>query len=217
MYDVVSKDRLRSVDTFKGFIIIAVVFLHVIFSKHSDAGSPGIFIQAFYLGLMAFFIMSGYFYRPGRGFKANMMKRVKQLFVATALCAIVLPIIQYGWLAILGQAPGFDDYVLALQWGFGMNELFAPLGSPKVYPICGSAVGYYFLWAMLVAFVIFYAVIDHVIKDNRKLAAVIVILLVITALQCEFGRYRLLFFAELAPLSSAFMFFGVAIAKYDLV
>jgi fucose 4-O-acetylase-like acetyltransferase len=211
------KSRAYSVDVLKGLIIIAIVFLHIIFSTHDDAGSPGIPIQAMYLGLMAFFLLSGYFYRPDRGFVSNMKKRVNQLFIALAVCSVILPILLYAWLAVLGQAQGLDDYILALQWGFGMNEVFMPLGSPKVYPLCGSAVGYYFLWAMLIAFIILYALADHIVKDNKRLAVTIIALLIIAALIAEFGRYRLPFFAELAPLAAAFMFAGAGLAKFGLV
>ena len=209
--------RSSMIDVLKGTIIIAVVFLHIGFSKHDDVGSPGILIQAMYLGLMAFFIISGYFCKPERGFVCNMKKRVKQLLIILILCAVVLPVIQFCWLCILGQAPDLDDFVLALQWGFGLNELFMPLGSPKVYPLCGSAVGYYFIWAMLFAFVIFYAFIGYVIDSKKKLAAMILILLAITVLECEFCRYRMPFYLELAPLSSAFMFAGAGLAKFNLI
>ena len=79
--------RLISVDVLKGILIVAIVFIHLVISRDivstADAadiegytvGSESIgslVIQALYLGLMAFFVFSGYFYRPGRGFVENM-------------------------------------------------------------------------------------------------------------------------------------------------
>jgi len=211
---------MRCIDVMKGIVIIGVVLSHIVISKYSEAGTPAFYLHVLYLGLMGFFLISGYFYRPDRCFLYNMIKRFKQLLLAVALCALLLPNIQYGWLAVLGQAPGFDDYVLALQWGFGQYQVFEPLPADlyhnRMYPICGAEVGYYFIWTMLTAFIIFYALADHVAKDNRRLAAMIIALLIITALGCEFGRYRLPFFIELVPIASVFMFAGAGMAKYGI-
>jgi len=209
--------RVKYVDVLKGFIIVTIVFLHIIFSSKGDAGSPAVPLQALYFGLIAFFLISGYYYRPDRGFKANTGKRFKQLFISIAICAVVLSIILFVWITILGQSPDLDDFILALQWGFGNNNLFASLDDPLSYPMCGAAVGYYYLWGMLFAFVIFYALADHVMDDWRKYCAVIAMLLAITCVETMYCRYRLPFCIHLAPISAAFMFAGAALAKFQIV
>ena len=207
--------RVKYVDVLKGFIIITIVFLHIIFSKKADAGAPAIPLQALYFGLIAFFLISGYYYRPNRGFAANMGKRLKQLLVSLAICAIVLPVILYIWITLWGQNPGLDDYLFALQWGSG--NLCTSLDTAWVYPMCGSCVGYYFIWGMLFGFIIFYALADYVMDDWRKYGAVIAILLVIVCVQSMYCRYTLIFNCYTAPIAAVFMFAGAALAKVKVV
>ncbi len=208
--------RFRSFDVLKGFIIFAIVMAHLAYSSHSTYGEPALFLQIIYLGLISFFIMSGYFFRSGRGFQKNFMKRAKQLFVALAICTVVLSAILFVWMLLWGQATDFNDYINALIWGFGQSNIFQPFGAEKTFAICAGSMGYYFLWAMLLGFLIFYALADRVMDSNWKVAVVIAVLLVITFVLAEFVRIRLPFYAELAPSAASFMFAGAWLAKMDL-
>jgi len=225
--------RLRSVDILKGILIVAVVFVHLLISRSdilvtaADAasiggseGSPGIaslVIQALYLGLMFFFIFSGYFYRPGRGFVANMKKRSIQLVVALSICAIILPMIIYGLMAICGKAPDMEDLLSAFQWGFGLNGVFEPYDVFTPHPLCGGSVGYYYLWGMFWGFLIFYFLADHVYDDWKKSVVAIITLLVITLLLREFFPVKLPMYAQMGPIAAAFMLTGMMMAKMKLI
>ena len=60
--------RLSSVDILKGIIIIGVVLTHTVIRRGDNGGEIPLFMQALYLLLMAFFLISRYFYRLGKGF-----------------------------------------------------------------------------------------------------------------------------------------------------
>jgi len=209
--------RYQSLDILKGFIIITIVFLHLIFNNHETYGKPAIYLQILYLGLISFFIMSGYFYRPGRGIRRNLEIRTKQLFLTLAVCTVVLSAILFVWLTVLGYATSLDDYINALVWGFGQSNVFEPYGAAKVFPVCGASVGYYFLWTMQIAFIIFYLLAERVMDSNWKVAVTIFVLILFTFVWSEFVGIRLPFHADLAPSAAAFMFTGAWLARQDLV
>ena len=229
-----SSERLSSVDTLKGMLIISIVFVHIVIVRldvllsgadaagtgvlsDDPAGAGSLVIQALYLGLMAFFIISGYFYRPGRGFVGNMKKRLSQLVLIPAICAVILPIITYMIMAVCGKAPGLDDLITAFQWGFGLNGVFLPYDSFSVHPMCGGCIGYYYIWAMIWGFLIFYAVADHVYNDWRKTVVAILVLILITLLLKEFFPVKLPMYAQLGPIAAAFMLAGMAASKCGLI
>ena len=226
--------RLRSPDMMKGFVIVAVVFVHLVIARidsvtdEADAASLGsmsldvssagpLLIQALYLGLMAFFIISGYFFRPGRGFAANIRKRAVQLAAATALCAVVLPLVTYCLMAAFGKAPGPGDILVAFQWGFGMNGVFQPIDVFTVHPVCGGCIGYYYIWSMLWGFVIFYAIADRIYGNWKLSLAAIAVLLVSTLLLRELLPIKLPMYFQLSPIAAAFMILGMMMAEQHLI
>lgn len=228
-----SSQRLVTADILKGLLIVAIVFIHLVISRSDvlfsgadaallDDGSvssvdAGLIVQAFYLGLMAFLMLSGYFFKPGRGFLVNMRKRSIQLVLALSICAVVIPIVMYAWMAILGKAPGLDDLINAFQWGFGLNGVFEPLDVFTEHPLCGACVGYYFLWAMVWGFVIFYALADRIHDDWRKSLACVLILFIVTILLKEFLPIKLPMYCQMGPVTAAFMIIGMMLSKHGLI
>ncbi len=214
--DATHTARYKSFDVLKGFIIFAIVMLHLIYTNHSTYGQPALYLQILYIGLMAFFVMSGYFYRPDKGFRNNIESRAKQLIIAIAICTVVLSVILFVWLAVFGNPSNFDDFILSMRWGFGIHNAFGTYDMTNTYPLCGAEVGYYFLWTMMVAFLIFYGLADHVMDDKWKVLAAIIVLLAVSFVWAEFVRIRLPFYAELAPMAAALMFGGACLAKLDI-
>ena len=211
--------RFKSLDALKGSIIVAVVFTHLIISStgtEADRELP-LLIQIPYLGLMSFFIISGYFFRPGRGFAENIRRRGNQLVVALVACSVILPVITYIWLAILGQPSDPSDIIKAIIFNCYLHDLFTPLGPTESYIACATSVGYYFLWAMMGGFLIFYALADRVLDDWKKLSLTIIVILVAFMLFVEFWPVMLPFFFEVAPLAALFMFAGAILAKYKFI
>lgn len=216
MDDTERPARLLSIDVFKGVAITVIVLLHMSIVTKSDVGDPAPPIQALYLGLVGFFIMSGYFFRPGRGFRENMRRRIKTLFLALLVAAVVMPIIIFLWCSIWGQPTDFDDLLLCMERAFNVERSFVEFGAKIPWAICGFSMGFYFLWVLLIAFVIFYAVADR-IRDDWKLGLVVVAVLVgVTIAYRELFSFSLPFNANLCPMAAIFMIVGMYLAKYDL-
>ena len=207
--------RLKSLDVFKGLGIFFIVILHLAIVARSGMSELSPLLQALYLGLVGYFVMSGYFYRPGKGFRYNMGRRVKYLFIGLVIAAVCLPIVSFIWCSIWGQPTGFDDLVDCWIRTFGLEHSFIPYDERVPWAICGFSMGYYYLWCMLGAFIIFYAVADR-IRDDPKLGLLTILVLVsVTALYRELFDFALPFYLNLVPIAAAFMICGMYMAKID--
>jgi len=207
--------RLRGVDCLKGIAIVGVVFTHlVILSGVNREGGDQmpLFLQILYLGLMSFFIITGYFFKPGRGFVRNIKSRAA-LLVALLICAIALPVILFIWATLFGQSPGLEGLLEGLMQSFSFQGSFEDISYVLNSPLACGAIGYYYLWAMLIGYVVFFALADKIYGDWRKEVATIGALLVIQCLYIEFIHLRLPFSAQLVPISTAFMFLGMMLSE----
>ena len=213
--------RIEYVDALKGAIIIAIVFVHLTMLSGMERGGSAqempLVMQALYLGLMSYFIISGYFFRPGRGFSENMRRRGTQLVAALLICTLVLPAVLYLWATIFGKCPGTDDYVRAMMQCFASQAVFEDISVPLDSPLSSPTVGYYYLWAMVGAFVVFYAVADRIRGDLRLEAAAIVILLAVQCLYIEFIHLRLPLYFHVSPIAAAFMVLGMTLKEKDVL
>jgi len=213
--------RIEYVDALKGAIIIAVVFVHLVMltgmDREGSGGEMPLFLQALYLGLMGYFVISGYFFRPGRGFAENMRRRGLQLVTALLICTFVLTTVLYLWANLFGQCLGTDDYVDAIVQCFGSMLSFEDISSTLWSPLSSPSVGYYYLWAMLGAFVMFYAVADRIHGDLRLEVAAMVILLAVQCLYIEFIHLRLPLYVHISPLAAAFMVLGMTLKEGNVL
>ena len=204
-------------DVFKGVAITIIVILHIAIVAKGDVKDPVPPVQALYLGLVGFFIMSGYFFRPGRGFRENMGRRVRLLLVALLVASIAMSIMIFLWCCLWGQPTDLDDLVFCIERCFRLERSFVDFDATVPWAICGFSMGYYFLWVLLLACVIFYAVADR-IRDNWKLGvAVVAALLLITVVYRELFSFGLPFDLNLCPMAAVFMIVGMYLAKIDLV
>ena len=219
MDSAAERPRYRSPDVLKGFVIFMITVVHIVLSAGAAMGSgePNLIIQIVYLGLMVFFIFSGYFYRPGSGFVSNMKRRVSQILVAVALCSFIIPIILYAWLVLLGYQMDIGDYIEAVLSGFWLNNMFITPEAYHHYPYCCGFIGYYFLMIMIWSFVVFYALIERVIDDIRKIAAVILVLLVIQLALCILTDVNFPMGLKEVPMGTAFLFLGHVLSRYRLL
>lgn len=218
----VQGQRISSLDIMKGLMMILIVVIHIIYLAESDTERPTssspIVIQMMYLGMMLFFISSGYFFRPGRGIGKNIRKRMVQLLVPILIGLTVLPAILYVYLTVLGQGPTLDDLLPSYKAILGGVNVFRPYDEPYVdVGMCFVFNGYYFLQLLVVAFLLFYPLAEKVLDDRRKLIVSIVILIACTALLREFVDVRLPFYSQLSPLAAAFMLFGAALGRRQVV
>jgi len=219
--DADTKIRIRSLDVFKGIAIIAIVSIHVLYMQEGmeTIGERSLLLQYLSLGLMFFFIISGYFYRSNRTFGENIRNRVMQLFVKTSACVILFPLILYVFLWFCGQPQDFSEYVSNIvKYLVGGARVAEPIyHEVSCYVPFMVCMGYYFLLVMAGAFVIFYASVKKLLKNDYALVAAIAILLSITAVAVETVHVWLPFYAQLIPLAAAFMLVGARMGKIKLL
>ncbi len=207
--------RIRGLDGLKGAVIIGIVFAHLVLlngMNREGGGEMPLYMQTLYLALMTFFIISGYVFKPDRGFKANMRPRLL-IPIAMTTTAIIFPLVIYAWATIFGQCPGLDDLTAAILQGFRLQNVFEDVSIPLTTPVSFVSVGCYYLWAMFFGFMIFYALADRV-YGNRKLELIsIAVLLVIQCLYVEFVHLSLPLALQLAPIAAAFMLIGMMMSE----
>ena len=204
--------RLRTADVLKGILILGVVFVHMfMLNKVDDTGrTVSLIVQPLYMGLIGFFLLSGYFL-PSGDYIARIRKRSK-LLVTLVVCSLALPVALYLWLWVLGQPPASDDLWISIVASFGNQNVFEPLGTPDSIKVCYSAYAQYFLWVMLWSFLIFYGIADRVLADLRLFAVTVVLLLAAEAAFVYIG-VKLPFYFTLVPISVAFMLFGAFLSR----
>jgi len=216
--DSSQSSRIVTIDVMKGVLIVGIVILHlVMLSGPFNYRVVPLFLQCVYLGLMCFFVVSGYFFRPDKSFKENIEKRFKQLLVAIVIVTLVLSTVMYLWMMVWGKAPSIDDLIWTFEYGFGLSEL--GLDPAVIYekPICLVAITNYFMWVMLISFVVFYATAKRVISDKRIFAVAVISLLVVQCILAGYFRHILPFFIHLVPTGIIFMYSGAYVAKYHII
>ncbi|MCQ2070971.1 MAG: acyltransferase [archaeon] len=212
--------RLKNVDMVKGVAIFAIVILHAMYcqpsySTTSIASSPP--IDFLYSGLIAFFIFSGYFYRPERNAKQNITKRILQLTVVSTVLLLVLPLILMVEYMAVGIGVSVSDYVDCLFLLVGGDNVFSDIGSSMSQrAICGVFPGYYYVQVMIVSFVMFYLIAPKVADSIRNMAVVIAAMVVAEMVLIGVVGLKLPFYAQLAPIATAFMFVGLAAKRYGV-
>jgi len=214
--------RLKSLDVLKGFIILIIVFAHLFMCVPGDGsrGPSSPIIATLYMGLMLFFLISGYFFRPGRSAKENILKRAIQLMIPLiAMCAI-FPIILYGYLSLMGYSMDFVE-----GWTYCLRAIIGPITmglpfddvSDVSRPLMASFVGSYFLQVMLVGFIIFYVLAPRIRGDAKKTLVSLVVILTVAVLLRAFLPWQPPFFAILGIISSAFMIVGAECGRIKLI
>ena len=211
--------RFLGVDGLKGIVIIGIVFVHLVMLGGVDregGDEMPLIMQIAYLSLMSFFIITGYFFRPGKGFVKNMRSRIPIL--ATLLITVVLfPLITYLWATVFGQCPGVDDLIRALLQGFGFQGAFEDVSFALDSPISFVAIGSYYLWVMLLAYAVFFAVADRICGNIKLELLAIAILLIIQCLYIELIHLRLPLSAQTVPMAAAFMLMGMMLSEGNIV
>ncbi len=211
--------RIPGVDGLKGIAIIGVVFVHLILLGGVDREGGDelpLVMQIIYLGMMSFFIIAGCFFRPGKGFVGNMRSR-SPILVALLISIVLFPLITYLWATLFGQCPGVDDLITSLLQGFGIQGAFEDISFALGTPVSFVSIGGYFLWVMLLAFAVFFAVADRVYGNIMLELLAIAILLIIQCLYIELIHLRLPLSAQMAPIAAAFMLLGMMMSERNIV
>ena len=209
--------RLRSADVFKGLAIFFIAVLHLAIAARAGMDAPAPAVQALYLGLMGFFIMSGYFLAPGRGFKGSMRRRCKSILLALIAAATVLSLASFAWCCLWEQPTDAQDLLQCLIRTFALELSFVPYDDVVPWAVCGFSMGYYFLWCMLFAFLLFYAVADRIRDDVRLGILVVAALVTATAAYREALGFTLPMYVNLSPIAAAFMICGMYMRERGLI
>lgn len=185
------KSRYDAVDIAKGILIIAVVLSHAWFAKSK------LLANYFPYSMPAFFFLSGYTYKEGRGYFVNIGRRFVRLVIPYicfgAVCNLFYPL--YMKLSMQFIMPGAYKAVwIASAKADAINML---MSTPM-----------WFLAALFTASIIFYLIVKFTHKSLGKTIIFTVILLAAALVIDIYKKAVLPWFIDLAPYAVAFMLIG---------
>ena len=214
------KQRIQCVDIVKGLAILVVVVTHLV---SSQAASD--FITRFFGGLMGvFFMLSSYFYKPGKGYLNNVRKRFFQIIIPFLVYNLAVVVLCWIYESIKCPEYGFLSYLQA-YWkriiDSGSLSVIQSAGGPPRGVRAGSIatmaiVPSWFLNRMFFSELIFFAIADWALKDVRRLAASIFALLTVTVLYYQFVPVHAPLMLDNCFAIAAIMLFGAYMRQIDL-
>ena len=215
--------RIECVDITKGLAIIVVVISHLVMvSSVSDV------ITRVFGGLMGvFFMLSSYFYKPGKGYLFNVKKRFFQVVIPFLVYTFVVILLCYIYELIQGTNPGFGEYLKAywerlydstsltqINLGPDTGRGGRPAGAGSSI-MRMALVPSWFLHRMFFSELIFFAVADWALKNVKRAAGTIFVLLSITVLYVQFVPVHLPLQLDTCFAIAAIMLFGSYMRKLD--
>ena len=214
--------RIECVDITKGIAIIVVAISHLVFFP-----TVSNIVTRLFGGLMGvFFMLSSYFYKPGKGYLYNVKRRFFQVFVPFLVYNIVVLILCYIYETAMGMHPDVMNY-LNTYWGrlYDSSSLTAinlgpstgmPPAQTAVSSIMTSAiVPSWFLHRMFFSELIFFAVADWALKDVKRVAGTVFGLLTITVLYTQFFSVHLPLQLDSCFAIAGIMLFGSYMRQID--
>jgi len=199
--------RFGAVDILRGILIFAVTLSHAWFVDSDILGNW------FPYCLHAFFFLSGYTYKPGRGYGKNLWKRVVTILIPYIVFSIACNLC-YPIYVNLVNSPFVQDSSAIWKGFFTANAMNMLMSTPM-----------WFLAALMTTSVIFLAVADWARESLPKtlilVAVLVAIALVVNILKVELCRPRAFnavslfvedeafpWYIDLAPFSTAMMLLG---------
>ena len=186
------RPRFAPVDIAKGILIIAVVFSHAWYANTDLLG------DFFPYAMPAFFFLSGYTYKPGRGYFTLLRRRAVQLLLPYLCFGVAGNLLYPLYLRLSGTvaAPGATAALwLALLKSDALNMLMC---TPM-----------WFLTALFTGCVIFFAIADKTRDSLGKTALAVAALLALTVgIELVKGEATLPWHIDYAPFGAAMMLLG---------
>lgn len=183
--------RFYPVDIAKGILIIAVVFSHAWYANADILG------DFFPYAMPAFFFLSGYTYKPGRGYWPMLRRRAVQLLLPylcfSVVCNLLYPL--YLSLSQTVAAPG----ATAALW-------LATLKSDALNMLMSTPM--WFLTALFTGCIIFFALADQLRDSLWKTALAVVVLLAVTIGIELVKKENFVWHIDYAPFGAAMLFLG---------
>ena len=218
-------NRIRSLDILRGAAIIGVITVHIMFGMgrgvDGDVAAGFNIAELIYAGLPMFMVITGYFYKSGRGYIDNVKHRVVPVVLLLIISTVFLTSLMYGYMWMLGyDLGGYDLFNDILTIIIG-KESFNIIGSEgftagAVLAPYDISAGFYYLQILTVGLLIFYALADYVIDDWRKCVTAIFALFSFTALYLETVNIQLPFSAQIGPVVAAFLLLGAMLGRYNV-
>lgn len=197
--------RLDFLDIAKGIAIILVLFSH-------SSGFPvfGNAVVAFYMPL--FFFVSGYVYKPGRGIKNNIIRKLKQLLIPYAGFTLLL-YAEHILLAILKHELTWDNIFMPLIGAlYSRAALYADMRQDNIYFFTLSNGPMWFITGMAVSCVIFYCLVDKFLENRKNMLIITVVLIAVTVV-FTYCPVLLPWSIDTAFACALFMLYGALLGK----
>lgn len=213
--------RIIILDALKGAAIIGVMISHMALSSFSgDLNNPSTLGlgELFYAALPLFAIITGYLYKPGRNLGYNMRYRFLPMTAIVLFSIVAMTSVMFCYLWAAGYDLSDTDF-----WGDLFNAVigrgsFSPIEDTEIMlGIYDVSFQFYYLMALIVGDLIFYALVERIVYDWRKVLATVVILQTITCVYIEFVGIQLPFFIQLGPTMASLLFIGAFMARIDVV
>ena len=205
--------RMPEQDIAKGLAILLVIALHCLTLKKEYymilAGLIG-FLMPF------FFFIAGYNYRSGKyTFKENVKRRSKQILPSYFIYLTGIIFLAGIYYLLTGQYTIKDILALYLRVLL-TRPLFQLTGLTVPQGINSTVMIFWFIQALYVGSIIFFASADKCLEDNKKFIAGLVILTGISMIFAHFN-IKLPFFLSEAPAIAAMMLLGAFSGKHHLL
>lgn len=217
--------RIECVDITKGLAIIVVVVSHLV----SSAGVSNVITRVFG-GLMGvFFMLSSYFYKPGKGYLYNVKRRFFQVVVPFLVYMFAVLILCYIYELIRGTGTAFTEYLKAYWQRIYDSSSLTEInlgpntagGMPRAAGVRTASiirtalVPSWFLHRMFFSELIFFAVADWALANAKRAAGTILALLSITVLYVQFVPVHMPLQLDSCFAIAAIMLFGSYMRKLD--
>lgn len=211
------KSRIQFVDAVKGISIIWLILYHLI----APSGFKNVLTQLEELFLIVFFFYSGYFYSPGkRTLSENLKNRTKSVLVPFFKYSLCFWLVGTIYLVATKSEP-LKEAFLCLRnffagciWNRTIQNWFGweyySLGKRYFF-----LADFWFLLAMLFASILFFLIIDRVIKNRVTMLITVIVLFALTGV-CQYFSLSLPYNIQLVPFWTAFMIIGAYAGQKDL-
>ena len=217
--------RIGILDLYKGMAIMGVIITHLVLLQNGTDGhtsDPSAIVQFMFSGLIMFIVISGYFYKPGKSYFGNVRSRVVPLFTIFIVMTILMTVVMYLYLMVLGyDLSQYDLIDTLLRSVLGKGYAFVDFTSPEFTQYIDVpapffvSIQMYYLGVLCIAYLIFFALIDRVIDDWRKLVATIAVLFLISSAYIEFVHLQTPFYIHMAPMFAGFLMVGALLRKFN--
>lgn len=209
--------RLQFVDAMKGLAILCIVLYHLLLPSGFKSKFD-LFVGPF---LLMFFCLSGYFYSPGkRTYGQSLVTRLKGLMIPFVIYSVIFWVIGTIYHMIANQLTMFEA-LCCLRNFFGgciwnrtiqnaFNWDYHHLGSLYMF-----LADFWFLLALMFAFILFLAFADWALKSHVKTLITIAVLIGVEAVLLHFNVV-LPYNIQNTPYFAMLLLLGAYMRKADL-